>query len=118
MPIALIQAMETLLDQGPPRPGGHPGHSGGAGPPGGAAAFDTDAGWADLQARRKAEAQPRRRRLHRFPIAIAAVLVCLAVSAMAITGHQGLHEAFMAHFGITEETALSSRTREFSRTAP
>ena len=101
----LIQAMEALLDQETGDQEAIRAILEELDRRSGAAAFDTDAGWADLQARRKAEAHPRRRRLHRFPIAIAAVLVCLAVSAMAITGHQGLHEAFMEHFGITEESA-------------
>lgn len=101
----LIQTMEALLDQADPdqeairavlaeldrRSGGTP--------------FDTQAGWADLQARRRENTAPRRRKLHRFPIAIAAVLVCLVVSVTAIGGHWGLHEKTMDYFGITEETS-------------
>lgn len=101
----LIQTMEALLDQADPdqeairavlaeldrRSGGIP--------------FDTQAGWADLQARRRENTAPRRRKLHRFPIAIAAVLVCLVVSVTAIGGHWGLHEKTMDYFGITEETS-------------
>lgn len=102
----LIQTMETLLDQDLPDQAAIQAILEELDRRSGAAPFDTQAGWADLQTRRQAAAPPRsRRRLHRFPIAIAAVLVCLAVSATALTGHWGLDQNFMAYFGITDETA-------------
>ncbi len=99
---ALIQELEALLDQENPdearlhalldqldrRTGGAP--------------LDPAEGWADLQRRRA----PRpRRRWGRLPVAVAAVVVCLAVSVAALGDHWGLHDKFADYFGITQETA-------------
>ena len=51
----------------------------------GGAAFDPDAGWRELQTRRPA----KRRRLGRYPVVLAAVLVCLAVAGTALAVNLG-----------------------------
>ena len=66
----------------------------------GGAAFDPDAGWRELQTRRPA----KRRRLGRYPVVLAAVLVCLAVAGTALAVNLGLHEKLAALFPADEET--------------
>ena len=46
----------------------------------GGATFDPEAGWRELQTRRPA----KRHRLGRYPVVLAAVLVCLAVAGTAL----------------------------------
>ena len=66
----------------------------------GGAAFDPEAGWRELQTRRPA----KRRRLGRYPVVLAAVLVCLAVAGTALAVNLGLHEKLAALFPADEET--------------
>lgn len=69
----------------------------------GGAAFDPDAGWRELQTRRPA----KRRRLGRYPVVLAAVLVCLAVAGTALAVNLGLHEKLAAYFHLQSgESAL------------
>lgn len=100
---ALIQALETLLDQENPDEARLQALLDQLDRQTGAAPLDPEAGWADLQRRRST--RPKRRGLRRFPLALAAVLVCLAVSGTALGNHWGLHDKFSAYFGITGETA-------------
>lgn len=62
--------------------------------------FDPAAGWADLQARRQAEKAPPRRRWFRKPLALAAALVLLAVTALAAS--PGLQAKLAAFFEVTQ----------------
>ena len=100
---ALIQALETLLAQENPDEARLQALLDQLDRQTGAAPLNPEAGWADLQRRRGA--RPKRRGLRRFPLALAAVLVCLAVSGTALGNHWGLHDKFSAYFGITGETA-------------
>lgn len=69
----------------------------------GGAAFDPEAGWRELQTRRPA----KRRRLGRYPVVLAAVLVCLAVAGTALAVNLGLHEKLAAYFHLQSgESAL------------
>lgn len=97
---ALIQALETLLAQENPDEARLQALLDQLDRQAGAAPLDPEAGWADLQRRRSA--RPKRRGLRRFPLALAAVLVCLAVSGTALAVNFGLHEKLADLFQVNE----------------
>ena len=97
---ALIQALETLLAQENPDEARLQALLDQLDRQTGAAPLDPEAGWADLQRRRSA--RPKRRGLRRFPLALAAVLVCLAVSGTALAVNFGLHEKLADLFQVNE----------------
>ena len=97
---ALIQALETLLAQENPDEARLQALLDQLDRQTGAAPLDPEAGWADLQRRRSA--RPKRRSLRRFPLALAAVLVCLAVSGTALAVNFGLHEKLADLFQVNE----------------
>lgn len=97
---ALIQALETLLDQENPDEARLQALLDQLDRQTGAAPLDPEAGWADLQHRRST--RPKRRGLRRFPLALAAVLVCLAVSGTALAVNFGLHETLADLFQVNE----------------
>ena len=93
---SLIQALETLLAQENPDEARLQALLDQLDQQTGAAPLNPEAGWADLQRRRK------RRGLRRFPLALAAVLVCLAVSGTALAVNFGLHEKLADLFQVNE----------------
>lgn len=97
---ALIRALETLLAQENPDEARLQALLDQLDRQTGAAPLDPEAGWADLQRRRSA--RPKRRGLRRFPLALAAVLVCLAVSGTALAVNFGLHEKLADLFQVNE----------------
>ena len=97
---ALIQALETLLAQENPDEARLQALLDQLDQQTGAAPLNPEAGWADLQRRRSA--RPKRRGLRRFPLALAAVLVCLAVSGTALAVNFGLHEKLADLFQVNE----------------
>lgn len=97
---ALIQALETLLAQEDPDEARLQALLDQLDRQTGAAPLDPEAGWADLQRRRST--RPKRRGLRRFPLALAAVLVCLAVSGTALAVNFGLHEKLADLFQVNE----------------
>ena len=97
---SLIQALETLLAQENPDEARLQALLDQLDQQTGAAPRNPEAGWADLQRRRST--RPKRRGLRRFPLALAAVLVCLAVSGTALAVNFGLHEKLADLFQVNE----------------
>ena len=97
---SLIQALETLLAQENPDEARLQALLDQLDQQTGAAPLNPEAGWADLQRRRST--RPKRRGLRRFPLALAAVLVCLAVSGTALAVNFGLHEKLADLFQVNE----------------
>ena len=102
---ALIQALETLLAQENPDEARLQALLDQLDRQTGAAPLDPEAGWADLQHRRST--RPKRRGLRRFPLALAAVLVCLAVSGTALAVNFGLHEKLADLFQVNESNPIT-----------